>query len=110
MPVAFAPSAMQRLAGGEGETDTAKAAVNAGLNLTLSSQSTTSLEDVMAAAKQEAGGAVSPKLWFQIYLTPDWERNTELIKRAEGWSLRKTSMYNSTDIYKMRAMRRWFLP
>lgn len=87
LPLAFAPSAMQRLTGDEGELGNVRAAVKLGLNMTLSSQSTTSLEDVMAAAREQAGGdAVSPKLWFQIYLTGDWEKNTNLIKRAEGES------------------------
>ncbi|CAG9981047.1 unnamed protein product [Clonostachys byssicola] len=83
LPIAFAPSAMQRLAGGEGEIDTARAAVKAGLSLTLSSQSTVSLEDVMEAAKAAADGGVEPNFWFQIYLTADWEWNTQLIARAE---------------------------
>ena len=89
IPVAFAPSALQGLAGGHGEADTVKAAMNLGLNMTLSSQSTVSLEDVMATAKMEARDNVEPKLWFQIYLTADWEVNTQLIRRAEGtfWKL-----------------------
>lgn len=79
---------MQRLTGDEGELGNVRAAVKLGLSMTLSSQSTTSLEDVMAAAREQAGGggAVSPRLWFQIYLTGDWEKNTNLIKRAEGES------------------------
>jgi (S)-2-hydroxy-acid oxidase len=84
IPVAFAPSAMQKLAGGEGELDVARTASKLGLNMTLSSQSTTSLEDVMNAAKEQAGGNVIPKFWFQIYLTPDMNHNIALIKRAEG--------------------------
>lgn len=76
---------MQKLAGGEGEIDVGRTAAKMGLNMTLSSQSTTSLEDVMSAAKTEAGGAaVSPKFWFQIYLRPDMDHNVALIKRAEG--------------------------
>lgn len=85
LPIAFAPSAMQKLAGGEGELDVARTASKMKLNMTLSSQSTTTLEDVMAAAKAQAvGGTLSPKFWFQIYLTPDMEHNITLIKRAEA--------------------------
>ncbi len=85
LPIAFAPSAMQKLAGGDGELDVARTASKMRMNLTLSSQSTTSLEDVMAAAEAEtAGGELSPKLWFQIYLTPDMNHNMTLIRRAEG--------------------------
>jgi (S)-2-hydroxy-acid oxidase len=76
---------MQKLAGGDGELDVSRAASKLKLNMTLSSQSTTSLEDVVAAAKAQAvGGILSPKFWFQIYLTPDMSHNIDLIKRAEG--------------------------
>lgn len=81
LPIGFAPSAMQRLAGGSGELDVARAARKLNINLTLSSQSTCSLEDV----KEEAGtGLCSPELWHQIYLTSDLNRSIPLIKRAEG--------------------------
>ena len=76
---------MQKLAGGDGELDVGRTAAKLGINMTLSSQSTTSLEDVMKAAKMELSGKiVSPKFWFQIYLTPDMNHNITLIKRAEG--------------------------
>ena len=76
---------MQKLAGGEGEKDVGRTAAKMGLNMTLSSQSTTSLEDVMSFAKTETSGQpLSPKFWFQIYLRPDMEHNVALIKRAEG--------------------------
>jgi len=59
--------------------------IKPGLNMTLSSQSTTSLEEVMIAAKSQAArGVLSPKFWFQIYMTPDMNHNIALIKRAEG--------------------------
>lgn len=80
-PIGFAPSAMQKLAGGNGEVDVARAAKRMRVNLTLSSQSTCSLEDVI----HEAGtGPSSPDLWHQIYLTRDLERSIPLIRRAEG--------------------------
>ncbi|KAH0355996.1 S-2-hydroxy-acid oxidase, partial [Aureobasidium melanogenum] len=81
LPIGFAPSAMQKLAGGAGEIDVARAARKLNVNLTLSSQSTCSLEDVM----QEAGKGLSlPDLWHQIYLTRDLELSIPLIKRAEA--------------------------
>jgi (S)-2-hydroxy-acid oxidase len=49
IPIAIAPSAYQKLAGGNGEPDTARAAYALGTNITLSSNATTSLEDVAAA-------------------------------------------------------------
>lgn len=76
---------MQKLAGGDGELDVARAASKLRVNMTLSTQSTTSLEDVMAAARTEREqGSLLPNLWFQIYLTPDMDHNISLIRRAEG--------------------------
>lgn len=84
LPIGIAPSAMQRLAGGAGELDVAKAAAGMGLNLTLSSQSTTSLEDVMQAKKSTETGFGAPPFWMQIYLNEDMQKSVPLIKRAEG--------------------------
>lgn len=82
-PVGVAPSAMQRLASPEGELDVARAAASMGLNLTLSSNSTTSLEDVMAA-RHQIGEEIAAPFWFQIYLASDLNLSVPLIKRAEG--------------------------
>lgn len=84
LPIGIAPSAMQRLAGGSGELDVAKAAAGMGLNLTLSSQSTTSLEDVMQAKRETEKGIGAPPFWMQIYLHEDMQKSMPLIKRAEG--------------------------
>lgn len=99
VPFGIAPSAMQKLAGGEGETDVARASANLGINMTLSSQSTASLEEVMssrcrldAPAGQKRtspdgdGGrrGLDPAFWMQLYLTEDPERSLPLIRRAEG--------------------------
>jgi (S)-2-hydroxy-acid oxidase len=76
---------MQRLAGGDGEIDIAKAAAGMHLNLTLSSQSTTSLEDVIAAKNEIQDSAASaPPFWMQLYLHEDMQKSVPLIKRAEG--------------------------
>lgn len=72
---------MQRLAGGEGEMDVARAAASMGLNLTLSSNSTTSLEDVMSINREM--GSTTP-FWFQLYLATELDLSIPLIKRAEG--------------------------
>lgn len=88
----LAPSAMQRLAGGGGEVDTAKAATNVGLNMTLSSQSTSSLEEVMQARRDASRvglsegehAATPPPFWMQLYLYDDLNRSSGLIRRAEG--------------------------
>jgi len=83
-PFGLAPSAMQKLAGGRGELDVARAASNLGVNLTLSSQSTCSLEDVMQEATQ---GLATPEFWHQIYLTKDLDLSIPLIQRAGGEAL-----------------------
>lgn len=83
VPFALAPSAMQKLAGGEGEMGVARAAAKLRVNLTLSSQSTTSLEDVMSCKKNSSSGS-DPAFWMQLYLTKDPEKSVPLIKRAEG--------------------------
>ena len=81
LPIGIAPTAMQKLVSGGGELDVARAASSMGLNLTLSSNSTTLLEDVMSVNHQE--GARAP-FWFQIYLPTKQELIIPLIKRAEG--------------------------
>ncbi|KAJ5098647.1 hypothetical protein N7532_005648 [Penicillium argentinense] len=72
---------MQRLAGGDGETDVSRAAASMGLSLTLSSNSITSLEDVMSVNQQI--GSRTP-FWFQLYLASKLELSIPLIKRAEA--------------------------
>ncbi|PYH92810.1 S-2-hydroxy-acid oxidase [Aspergillus ellipticus CBS 707.79] len=86
LPIGVAPSAMQRLAGGEGEMDIANAAVNMRLNLTLSSQSTTSLESVVQTRETVGSGSGigTPPFWMQIYLYEDVQKSVGLIRRAEA--------------------------
>ncbi|KAJ5966204.1 hypothetical protein N7481_012918 [Penicillium waksmanii] len=81
LPIGIAPSAMQRLAGGEGEMDVARTAASMGLNLTLCSNSTTSLEDVMSINREM--GSTTP-FWFQLYLATKLDLSVPLIKRAEA--------------------------
>mmetsp|Transcript_18759 Transcript_18759/g.46084 ORF Transcript_18759/g.46084 Transcript_18759/m.46084 type:complete len:385 (+) Transcript_18759:85-1239(+) len=76
-PLIVAPTAMQRMAHPEGELATSRAVAKAGTIMTLSSWSTTSLEDVAAAAP----GA--PR-WFQLYVYKDREKTAQLVKRAEA--------------------------
>lgn len=76
-PLIVAPTAMQRMAHPEGEVATSRAVANAGTIMTLSSWSTTALEDVAAAAP----GA--PR-WFQLYVYKDREKVQQLVRRAEA--------------------------
>ncbi|KAK2025889.1 FMN-dependent dehydrogenase [Colletotrichum zoysiae] len=82
IPIAVAPTAYQRLAGGEGELDVARAVSNLGTNLTLSSNATTSLEDVEKAIPQR--GPEHPRPWFQLYFLGNRDLTAKLIRRADN--------------------------
>lgn len=73
-PIILAPTAMQRLAHPEGEAETARGAQASGALQTVSTVSTTSLEDVMTAS-------AGPK-WFQLYCYGDRAISESLLKRA----------------------------
>jgi 4-hydroxymandelate oxidase len=74
-PVVVAPTAVQRLAHGEGETATAAGAAAVGALMVLSSLASCSLEEVAAVAP----GA--PR-WMQVYILRDRARTAELVRRA----------------------------
>ena len=76
MPVIVAPTAFHKLANPEGEVATVRAAGNAGTLMILSTLSTTSIEDVLAAA---AG-----PVWFQLYVYKDRGATKALVERAEA--------------------------
>ena len=80
-PIAFAPSAMQKLAHPQGEECVALAAHKLGVNFTLSSQSTTSLEDIAELMPTTPNG---PERWFQLYMSEHPELSIPLIERAAG--------------------------
>jgi len=75
-PICLAPTAMQRMAHADGECATAKAAARHNTLMTLSSWSTTALEDVQAAAPKGLK-------WFQLYVYKDRKVTLQLIRRAE---------------------------
>jgi 4-hydroxymandelate oxidase len=76
MPVIVAPTAFHKLACEEGEVATVRAAGAAGTLMILSTLSTTSIEDVMAAA--------TGPVWFQLYVYKDREATKGLVQRAEA--------------------------
>lgn len=76
MPLMIAPTAFHRMAHPDGEIATVKAAGTAGTTMILSTLSTTSIEDVLAAAQ----GPV----WFQLYVYKDRGATVGLIRRAEA--------------------------
>lgn len=75
MPILIAPTAFHRMAHPDGELATARAAEACGTLMTLSTLSTTPLEEVAAATE----GAK----WFQLYVYRDRSATRELIGRAE---------------------------
>ncbi|CAM9793225.1 unnamed protein product [Ascophyllum nodosum] len=75
-PICIAPTAMQRMAHDAGECATAAAAAKTGTLMTLSSWSTTALEEVA-----KAGGPGGAR-WFQLYVYKDRKITAELVKRA----------------------------
>lgn len=75
MPILVAPTAFHRLAHPDGELATVRAAGAAGTILVLSSLSTTSVEEVSAAA--------SGPLWFQLYINKDRGFTRDLVARVE---------------------------
>lgn len=74
-PIAIAPTAFQRMAHPLGELATARAAAAAGVLMTLSTLSNTSLEDVTEIA--------GPR-FFQLYVYRDRDATLELVRRAEA--------------------------
>ncbi|MBM4409926.1 MAG: alpha-hydroxy-acid oxidizing protein [Chloroflexi bacterium] len=75
-PVLIAPAAFQRLAHPDGEAALARAAAAEGVTVTLSTLSSTSIEEVAAAAPG------SPR-WFQLYVFRDRVLTRGLVERAE---------------------------
>lgn len=74
-PIIIAPVGSQRAFHPEGELATARAASSRDHLQILSSVTTTSIEEVIAAR----GGPV----WFQLYPTSDWSVTEKVVKRAE---------------------------
>ena len=81
----LAPVAYQRLAHPEGELATARAAMAMQTGMIVSTLSSCTLEDIMAAAKAAANelGRSAP-MWFQLYSQPDRNHTLSLVRRAEA--------------------------
>lgn len=76
MPILVAPTAFHRMATGDGELATARAAGEAGTVMSLSTLSTSAVEDVTAVAETPT--------WFQLYVYTDREATRSLVERAEA--------------------------
>ncbi|HEU5387084.1 MAG TPA: alpha-hydroxy acid oxidase [Streptosporangiaceae bacterium] len=76
LPLVLAPTGYTRMMHPAGEGAVARAAQRYRLPYTLSTMSTTSIEDVAAAAQ--------PDLWFQLYIQKDEGLTKELVNRADA--------------------------
>lgn len=94
-PICVAPTAMQKMAHADGELATSKACVRNKTLMTLSSWSTTALEEVAAIAP---GGY----RWFQLYVYKDRVVTMDLIKRAEKAGYKALAVTVDTPILGRR--------
>ncbi len=76
MPLLLAPTSGHKLSHPEGEIATVRGAGEVGVTMVLSSGSTTSIEDVKAAA--------SAPLWFQLYVFKDRTLSRALVDRVQA--------------------------
>jgi 4-hydroxymandelate oxidase len=87
MPILIAPTAAHRLVHDKGELETARAAVRTGTVMTLSSVSSSRVEDCAFEMRQEQArlGQNGPlPLWFQLYVLKDQTRTQKLVRNAEA--------------------------
>jgi (S)-2-hydroxy-acid oxidase len=85
-PISISPSAMHQLAHKDGELATSRAVASQGLTLTLSTFSTTSLENVIKAGKEfkREDDIPHPEYWMQLYCFQNRTTSESLVRRAEA--------------------------
>ncbi|PVV02996.1 hypothetical protein BB560_002539 [Smittium megazygosporum] len=79
-PIFIAASAMQKMAHPDGELASVRSANKHNVCYSLSTISTSSIEEVSEAAGQVTD---NKKIWFQLYIYNDKHKTIDLIKRAE---------------------------
>lgn len=94
LPIVVAPTALHAMAHPDGECASVRAAGRAGVPFVLSSLSTTSVEDVCAAA----GGPV----WMQLYIGRDRGFVRELAQRAHAAGCRALVLTVDTPVWGTR--------
>ncbi|XP_020240529.1 (S)-2-hydroxy-acid oxidase GLO1 [Cajanus cajan] len=94
MPIMIAPTAMQKMAHPEGELATARAASAAGTIMTLSSWSTSSVEEVAST-----GPGIR---FFQLYVLKDRNVAAQLVRRAERAGFKAIALTVDTPILGRR--------
>jgi len=93
-PVMVAPTAFHRMACAEGECAAVRAAGLAGTIMVVSTLSTTTIEDIAAAAKGP--------LWFQLYIYKDRGATADLIRRAEAAGCRALVLTVDAQVWGRR--------
>ena len=93
-PVMVAPTAFHRMACAEGECAAARAAGRAGTVMVVSTLSTTTIEDIAAAA--------TGPLWFQLYVYKDRQATIALIRRAEAAGCRALVLTVDAQVWGRR--------
>uniref|UniRef100_A0A8H7TMN2 FMN hydroxy acid dehydrogenase domain-containing protein n=1 Tax=Bionectria ochroleuca TaxID=29856 RepID=A0A8H7TMN2_BIOOC len=104
-PCCVAPAAMQRMAHPDGELATARGCGAFGTMMGLSTFSTTSLEDVKAAADEarlKAGFEGPSECVLQIYLFENRQTSLDLIRRAEDSGYRAIVLTADTPFFGRR--------
>lgn len=95
MPIGISPTAMQRMAHPEGEVANARAAASRGVAFTLSTISTSSIEEVADATP----GSVK---WFQLYIYRDRKLTESLVRRAEKAGFRAIVLTVDAPLFGLR--------
>ena len=93
-PLLVAPTALHKMAHPEGEVATVRACGEAGISMVLSSLSTTTVEEVCAAA-------TTPVL-FQMYIAEDRGFTRELVARVERAGCKAIQLTVDTPVWGMR--------
>ncbi|XP_064621883.1 2-Hydroxyacid oxidase 1-like [Lineus longissimus] len=94
-PICIAPTAMHRMAEPDGELATSRAAASMNTAMILSTLSTTSIEDVAAAAP-------SGLRWFQLYIYRDRAVTRNLVARAERSGYKALVLTVDTPLFGRR--------
>ena len=81
-PVLVAPTAFHCLAHPDGERATARACAAARTVMIAAMASTVAIEEIVAAARDNAPDGLAP--WFQLYIQPDLDFTAAVVQRAEA--------------------------
>uniref|UniRef100_A0AC35UIQ1 FMN hydroxy acid dehydrogenase domain-containing protein n=1 Tax=Rhabditophanes sp. KR3021 TaxID=114890 RepID=A0AC35UIQ1_9BILA len=95
-PIGLAPTAFHKLASGDGEISTVRAASKANLPMICSTLGTVSATDI---AKQSFPNTI---LWFQLYIFKDREVTKKLIKKVKAAGFKALVLTVDTPVFAKR--------